>query len=399
MLFSFIYKYKCNNIDTSKISTCIIDETGPYVDPIKCIINCNFERGMNSTNSNDKLLNNLNINGPGMPINICFHKTNCKNNGCCVENTTTQDVNIEIINKISDYEFPLLYKLYHSKNKPVGVLYYIHGGGWVNGKGDILYSIFSKIVIETNYIIYSISYSLSPIVRFPNALYECLSGWKYICDNHKNITKIITGDSAGGNLTLGLILKLIDIKYELPKVQILFSPPLDSSCTSSSYLNPIQDSGLDNDMMSLCWGAYLGNNLLDIKNPYYSPIYATDKQISELPQTIIIEGDLDILTEEGILFYNRISLKSKEHKLIILENTKHDPMFIQDGTDPFNPINQRINPELIKYMKINYNNSKFNYITLIIIIISILVFLIIIFYKLYHVKKSYNKNSVYDYAF
>jgi hypothetical protein len=146
-------------------------------------------------------------------------------------------------------------------------------------------------------------------------------------------------------------------------------------------------------MMSLFWGAYLGNNLLDIKNPYYSPIYATDKQISELPQTIIIEGDLYILTEEGILFYNRISLKSKKHKLIILENTQHDPMFIQDGTDIFKPINQRINPELIKYMKINYNSSKINYIILIIIIIIIVIFLIISFYKLYNVKNPRNKND------
>lgn len=72
----------------------------------------------------------------------------------------------------------------------------------------------------------AVDYRLAPETRFPGQLQDAVYAYlRLIDDLHippENI--IIAGDSAGGGLSLGLLMYLRDNQYPLPSGAILFSP-------------------------------------------------------------------------------------------------------------------------------------------------------------------------------
>lgn len=72
----------------------------------------------------------------------------------------------------------------------------------------------------------AINYRLAPETRFPGPLHDCVSAYLRLVDDlhipPENI--IIAGDSAGGGLSLALLMYLRDNGYPLPSAAILFSP-------------------------------------------------------------------------------------------------------------------------------------------------------------------------------
>ena len=61
-----------------------------------------------------------------------------------------------------------------------------------------------------------VEYGLAPENVFPTAVEDAFKSYNWLVENQKFDTKniIIAGDSAGGNLTLSLLIKIrIDIKY------------------------------------------------------------------------------------------------------------------------------------------------------------------------------------------
>ena len=68
-------------------------------------------------------------------------------------------------------------------------------------------------------------YRLAPEVRFPGQIHDVVSAYMRLLDlkiPSENI--IVAGDSAGGALTLVLLMYLRDNGYPLPSGAILFSP-------------------------------------------------------------------------------------------------------------------------------------------------------------------------------
>jgi len=72
----------------------------------------------------------------------------------------------------------------------------------------------------------ALNYRLAPETRFPGPLHDAVLGYlRLIEDLHippQNI--IVAGDSAGGGLTLALLMYLRDNEYPLPAGAILMSP-------------------------------------------------------------------------------------------------------------------------------------------------------------------------------
>jgi acetyl esterase/lipase len=72
----------------------------------------------------------------------------------------------------------------------------------------------------------AVNYRLAPETRFPGALHDAVHAYRRLTDElHVPPSRIlIAGDSAGGGLTLALLMYLRDEGYELPSGAILFSP-------------------------------------------------------------------------------------------------------------------------------------------------------------------------------
>lgn len=113
-----------------------------------------------------------------------------------------------------DNELPInLYYENSTNDKPV--IIYIHGGGWILGsENDNEYT--SKVFAKNGYVVASIGYQLSSdsVHLWDKTEKQILYGIKEVADYLKSTSTYMIGDSAGGNLALGISYKLNSKTYK-----------------------------------------------------------------------------------------------------------------------------------------------------------------------------------------
>ncbi|XP_063293063.1 arylacetamide deacetylase-like 4 [Pelobates fuscus] len=110
-----------------------------------------------------------------------------------------------------------------------GVVFF-HGGGWMFGSLDSYDAICRHISKETDSVVVSVGYRLAPEHRYPAAYEDCLNATIHFLKITEEYgvdrsSVIISGDSAGGNLTAAVCQALVG-REDLPKpmAQVLIYP-------------------------------------------------------------------------------------------------------------------------------------------------------------------------------
>lgn len=118
---------------------------------------------------------------------------------------------------------------YSDKN----LIIFVHGGGFITGSTKFYLDVFRSWIRETNSALLSIEYTLSPQVKYPVALQECLdvylncvSSDPVIGFNPKKI--ILAGDSAGGYFVTAMSIAIAEIR-QLQISSSLQSTPLPTA--------------------------------------------------------------------------------------------------------------------------------------------------------------------------
>lgn len=172
---------------------------------------------------------------------------------------------------------------------------------------------------------------MAPETRFPGQLHDAaVTYMRLLNDLHippENI--LVAGDSAGGGLSLALLMYLRDNKYPLPSGAILMSPwvgeyqwivvlcrflELDSKpsdltmscdswdCNAEFDVVPMPKSGDHLNPVS----CYLGDDLDKyVTHPYASPLFG---DFHGLPPLLIQSGDSEVLRDEITLLAHKASM-------------------------------------------------------------------------------------------
>ena len=107
-------------------------------------------------------------------------------------------------------------------NAPDKLIIHIHGGGWVSQSPDQHIAYVSEWANMAKSPVISIDYSLSPETEFPISPNECFAVYKWILEpenrvqlglSKKPIKIVVCGDSAGGNLTCCVTLKVNNLLF------------------------------------------------------------------------------------------------------------------------------------------------------------------------------------------
>jgi acetyl esterase/lipase len=99
---------------------------------------------------------------------------------------------------------------------------YIHGGAFCMCKAGTHRGLLYRLAKKTNSIIFAVDYKRSPEYKYPIPLEDCLISYMYLLKKIKDPSKIIiAGDSAGGNLVINLVARLItnDFVYFVNKYE------------------------------------------------------------------------------------------------------------------------------------------------------------------------------------
>lgn len=177
-----------------------------------------------------------------------------------------------------------------------GAVLYLHGGGYFFG-GPRLYRSFNwRLSAATDLPVFAPDYRLAPEHTPANALDDALSAYEFLLGaGHAPEDIVVGGDSAGGHLTLALLLALKERGRPLPRAAVVLSPWADLLCTAESHtLNARTDVLIP--AVKLAW---LGRRFCDGKDDadaLYAPVRG---DYSGLPPLMVIASGSEILRDDA----------------------------------------------------------------------------------------------------
>lgn len=253
-----------------------------------------------------------------------------------VQKNYTQDIDAqitdtELFTPIAD-NVPVRIVRPAGNHEKLPVILYIHGGGWVMGDKYTHDAIIKKLANCTKSVVVFPEYTLSPEVVYPYAFTQIYAVLDFIFNNPDqfNIDSsriAIAGDSAGGNMAAAIALKSKNENGPKIKFQALFYPVTDAKMQSESYNEFAEGPWLTKKAMEYFWDAYLTEKDL-AEDPYVSPLYASLEDLKELPPTLIITDENDVLRDEGEEFGRKLTQAGVDVMSVRINGTCHDFMVL-----------------------------------------------------------------------
>lgn len=210
------------------------------------------------------------------------------------------------------------------------IIFYIHGAGWVFGSFHTHEKLVRELAYRTNSVVIFPEYTRSPEARFPVAIEQCYSILNQIPKilKYNNIltcmdTLTVAGDSVGGNMAIAMTLMS---KFKNgPKIhkQLLYYPVTDDNFDTSSYLEFATNYYLYRDGMKWFWDNY-EPNLQKRNNILATPLKASLEQLTGLPDAMILNGEADVLRDEGQAYANKLRKACNDVTAIIFQGMIHD---------------------------------------------------------------------------
>jgi epsilon-lactone hydrolase len=188
-------------------------------------------------------------------------------------------------------------------SRPGRHVLYLHGGGYVTGSTALYRHFTWRIAAAARASLLAIDYRLAPEHPFPAALDDALAAWQWLLGGKTDPRRVaIMGDSAGGGLTLALLLRLRDGGLALPAAAVAMSPWTDLALTGASLVrNAKADPMLAVADTRLFAGCYLDGG--DPRHPYASPLYGNP---AGLPPILIHVGSDEILRDDSVRMAERL---------------------------------------------------------------------------------------------
>ncbi len=207
---------------------------------------------------------------------------------------------------------------YKSSDK---VIVYIHGGAYTFFTADVTLLSSVPLADKTGLRIISIDYTLAPQAKFTRITNEVIRFYKALLKDYKAKKIALYGDSAGGGLTAGAVLKMRDLGIELPGAVVLWSPWADIGQIGDTYFT-LKDNDPNlvfKDFLENCALAYAPRS--EWKNPYVSPVYGDYSK--DFPPTLIQVGGKEIFLSNAIRMYRALKENDKTVELDVYEGMWH----------------------------------------------------------------------------
>jgi acetyl esterase len=191
----------------------------------------------------------------------------------------------------------------NSSNETLPVVMYFHGGGWVLGDFDTHDRLVRELANKANVAVIFVNYTPSPEAKYPVALEQAYAATKWVAQNGQTInvnssSLAVVGDSVGGNMAAAVTLLAKERGEPSIRFQVLFYPVTDANFDTPSYMTYQNGYWLTRDAMKWFWDNYVSNQT-NLKEPTVSPLQASIEQLKGLPSALIINGENDVLRDEG----------------------------------------------------------------------------------------------------
>lgn len=212
--------------------------------------------------------------------------------------------------------------------RPCGVIFYIHGGGWVFGSFHTHEKLVRELAARTGRVVVFPQYTLSPEAKYPTALEQC---YAVLCQSSLLLRQAgldpgplaIAGDSAGGNLATVLAMLALQRGGPAIESQLLYYPVTNFAFDTPSYQAFACGYYLYRAGMQWFWRQYLASpsqGQLCTASPLRAPL----RTLSSLPRTMIVNGEADVLRDDGAAYAKRLYQAGVSVTRLVVSGTIHD---------------------------------------------------------------------------
>lgn len=193
---------------------------------------------------------------------------------------------------------------------PLPCFYWIQGGGYVLTAPDLDDAMCEQIARDLRCAVVSVHWRRAPEAPFPAASDDCYAGLRWVFGNAEALEIdagriVLGGASSGGGAAAGVALRMRDAGEFTLAHQLLVYPMLDDRNDTPSAAAVTDPELWNRDSNELAWRAYLGTAYgSDDVSPYAAPARMPD--LSGLPPTTILTGELDLFVDENLDYAKRL---------------------------------------------------------------------------------------------
>lgn len=200
-----------------------------------------------------------------------------------------------------------------------GAIFYIHGGGWVAGSPRTHRPLTWRLATKLGMPVYAVDYRLAPEHPFPAGLDDCVAAYRALIETVPPSSVVVGGDSAGGNLTLALALRLKAEGIAMPAALVCLSPATDLATTGNSmHANAKKDALFVEEMMHTVEPLYAPG--IDPRTPFVSPLYG---DVAGLPPTLFQVGATEMLLDDSVRMAHKMQAAGIAVELDIWPKVPH----------------------------------------------------------------------------
>lgn len=208
-------------------------------------------------------------------------------------------------------ELPL--RLYRpAAGRPLPVLLYFFGGGWVLGTVDTADGVARSLANSCGALVAVVGYRLAPEHPFPAAIDDCYAAVRWVFEHAAQIGAdparlAVGGDSAGGNLAAAAALRVRDDAGGSALAlsgQLLVYPNTDQLADDQS-MRAFDDPFLFNRHSVAWYRQHYLTDPRDAYSPLASPLRA--RSLAGLPPALVITAEYDPLRDQGEAYARRLA--------------------------------------------------------------------------------------------
>ena len=211
-------------------------------------------------------------------------------------------------------------------HKPV--VLYLHGGAFIiPAVPETHVTMLARICKDLDAVGFMADYRLAPFNKFPAALDDCERAYHALLELGFKPERIaIAGESAGGNLVLGVLQRIRKAGLPMPACAIPISPVTEMGrmhAPPSRALKLHSDPLLPMASLQRVDEMYAGD--WDASDPELSPLYA---DVRGFPPMYLLASDSEVLLDDTVLFARRLREGGIETKLDVWPILPHAfPLF------------------------------------------------------------------------
>ena len=211
------------------------------------------------------------------------------------------------------------------------LLVHVHGGCYVLGGGESATTEAIYMAGFGHFKVLSVDYRRPPEFPYPAALDDAMQAWKGALKMAQPRSMAIFGTSAGGALTLSMVLRAKQEGLPLPAAIAPGTPMSDLTGVGDSFhTNYLVDNVLVGSNGRCDAMARLYANGHDLKDPLLSPVYG---DMRGFPATILTTGTRDLLLSNTVRVHRKLRQVGVEAQLEVFEGQSH-AHYMRDGSAP-----------------------------------------------------------------